>query len=127
MDETKGMRELRRRIGEIKRELLSLGDLRPGSISQQYNVCGTPGCQCKASPPKRHGPYYQLGWTRKGKSTTRFVRPELLSEVREETDNYERLQKLVDRWIELSIDLCDTKLKRARKTTSPGLARGRRT
>ncbi len=121
------MGELRRRIGEIKQEILSLEDLRPGTISQQYNVCGTPGCQCKASPPKRHGPYYQLGWTRKSKSTTRFVRAELLPEVREETANYERLQKLVDRWIELSIELCDAKLKRARKTSSPGLTRARRT
>jgi len=33
-------------------------------------TCGKPGCACKASPPRLHGPYYQ--WTRKvdGKTVT---------------------------------------------------------
>ena len=41
-----------------------------GSLSRQYNVCSSPGCRCKASPPRKHGPYYQLSYTRNGKSTT---------------------------------------------------------
>jgi hypothetical protein len=105
------IRSHRRRIEEIKKQLIALGDLRPGSLSQQYNVCGKPGCRCKADPPQKHGPYYQLGWTRKGKSTTRFVRPPDLSEVRREIKNYERLQTLMDRWIELSMELCELKTK----------------
>src|SRR3990172_8469554 len=63
------MQGLERRIERIKRELPALGDLRPGSLSQQYNVCGVAGCRCKASPPKKHGPYYQLSISRKGKDT----------------------------------------------------------
>jgi hypothetical protein len=105
------IRSHRRRIEEIKKQLIVLGDLRPGSLSQQYNVCGKPGCRCKANPPQKHGPYYQLGWTRKGKSTTRFVRPADLPEVRREIKNYERLQALMDRWIELSMEICDLKNK----------------
>ena len=106
------IRSLRRRIDEIKTQITALGDLRPGSLSQQYNVCGKPGCRCKADPPQKHGPYYQLGWTRKGRSTTRFVRLENLSEVRNEIKTYERLQALVDRWVELSMALCEIKCAR---------------
>lgn len=106
--------ELQRQIDATKKELGTLGDLRPGSLSQQYNVCGTPGCRCKADPPQRHGPYYQLGWTRKGKSTTRFVRAADLTKVRQETRNYERLQSLIDRWLDLSIELCELKTKESR-------------
>jgi hypothetical protein len=104
----------RRRIEEIKKQLIALGDLRPGSLSQQYNVCGKPDCRCKADPPEKHGPYYQLGWTRKGKSTTRFVRPPDLPEVRRELKNYERLQALMKRWVDLSMEVCEIKLKAAR-------------
>jgi hypothetical protein len=103
------IRSLRRRIDEIKTQIVALGDLRPGTLSQQYNVCGKLGCRCKADPPQKHGPDYQLGWTRKGRSTTRFVRLENLSEVRSEIKAYERLQALVDRWVELSMALCEIK------------------
>jgi hypothetical protein len=53
----KGIRALETEIETIKRELLSLGDLRPGSLSKQYNVCGNPRCRCKEDPPRKHGPY----------------------------------------------------------------------
>ncbi|MGC9225590.1 MAG: DUF6788 family protein, partial [Terracidiphilus sp.] len=62
---------LLRQIERVKGQLAALGDLRPGSLSTQYNVCGTPGCRCKATPPEKHGPYYQVSFTRKGKRALR--------------------------------------------------------
>lgn len=109
------IRSLERQIDKVKRELVRLGDLRMGSLSEQYNVCGTPGCRCKASPTERHGPYYQLSYTRKGKGTTRFVRRENLATVKEQLRNYARLRALVDRWVDLAIELSDTKLKDAKR------------
>jgi len=44
-----------RRIDAIKRQIVALGRLRPGTLSQQYNVCGNPTCRCKADPPQKHG------------------------------------------------------------------------
>lgn len=104
-------RSLERQIEQIKRELIRVGPLRMGSLSEQYNVCGTPSCRCKASPPEKHGPYYQLSYTRKDKSTTRFVRREALSAVKKQLRNYARLRSLVDRWIDLAIELADLKTK----------------
>ena len=65
---------LQRQIEKLKGDLAALGDLRPGSLSTQYNVCGSPGCRCKATPPQKHGPYYQVSYTRKGKSSSKFVK-----------------------------------------------------
>ena len=92
-----------RQIEKVKRDLVALGDLRPGSLSTQYNVCGTPGCRCKATPPEKHGPYYQVSFTRKGKSSTKFVKKKDLPEVRRQLKNYERMKLLLDRWIAGSI------------------------
>jgi len=93
-----------------------------GSLSEQYNVCGTPGCRCKASPPQKHGPYYQLSYTRNGKSTTRFVRRDNLSAVKTQLRNHDRLRNLVDRWIDLAIELSDltTEAGKRSKSTSKG-------
>ncbi len=106
---------LEQRLESIKRELTTLGELRPGSLSQQYNVCGSSTCRCKANPPKKHGPYTQLSWTRKRKSKTRFVGKAELASVRQQTDNYERLQGLVEQWIDLAIELSDITLKQAKQ------------
>ena len=101
---------LLRQIERVKEQLAALGDLRPGSLSTQYNVCGTPGCRCKATPPEKHGPYYQVSFTRKGKSSSKFVRKEDLAAVRRELKNYELMKTLMDRWIDLATELSNLRL-----------------
>ena len=105
---------LLRQIERVKGQLAALGDLRPGSLSTQYNVCGTPGCRCKATPPEKHGPYYQVSFTRKGKSSSKFVRKEDLNTVRRELKNYEVMKTLVDRWIEMATELSNLRLANKR-------------
>ncbi len=100
---------LEERIGHIKTKLSRLGELRPGVLSEQYNVCGSPGCRCKENPPEKHGPYHQLSWTRRRKSRTRFIRESELRTVRTQVTNYQRLQELVSDWVDASIELCDIK------------------
>jgi hypothetical protein len=101
-----------RQIEKVKRDLVALGELRPGSLSTQYNVCGTPGCRCKATPPQKHGPYYQVSFTRKGKSSTKFVKAKDLPAVRKQLKNYERMKLLVDNWIELATELSTLRLNK---------------
>ena len=98
-------------IEKLKQEIARLGDLRPGKLSQQYNVCGKADCRCKADPPQKHGPYHQLSFTRNGKSSTQFVRNEDLAVVRQQLSNYQRLRELIDRWITLGMELSRLKLQ----------------
>lgn len=110
----KGSPSLEQRIQSIKREIASLGDLRPGALSMQYNICGNPSCRCKAVPPVKHGPYPQVSFTWRGKSTTQFVREDDVEEVRQQLANYHRLRELVDEWIGLALELSRTRLKQRR-------------
>lgn len=109
------LQTLEGRIQRIKVQLAGLGELRPGVLSEQYNVCGTPSCRCKANPPDKHGPYYQLSWSRKRKSATRFVRQAELRVVRAQIKNYTRLKELVDEWVEASLEICEIKRKQTRE------------
>jgi hypothetical protein len=106
--------ELRRRIRAIKTELARLGDLRPGALSDQYTVCRTPGCRCKADPPRKHGPYHQLSYSRRGRSTTENVHSQDVPAVQAQIANYHRLRDLIDEWIDAAIEL-----DRLRRTKTP--------
>jgi hypothetical protein len=98
--------QIQRRIRQVQQELLALGRLHPGSISEQYNICGTPGCHCKdPKDPRKHGPYYQLSYTWRGKSSSRFLRDQQVSEMREKVANYKRLRELMNTWVELAVEL----------------------
>ena len=108
---------LEKRIQMIKRQIAELGDLRPGALSKQYNICGTPNCRCKADPPVKHGPYYQISFTRHGKSSSQFVREEDLIEVQQQLENYRLLRDLVDEWVTQSAQLSSLRLRH--KRTAP--------
>jgi hypothetical protein len=110
----KQQHSLKSRIEQIKGQLSALGNFRPGSLSQQYNVCGKPDCRCKATPPKKHGPYYQLSYSWKGRSKTQFIRRNEVAATREQLQNYRRLRKLVDQWVELELELALLKLQEGR-------------
>ena len=114
---------LEKRIQKIKQQIGELGDLRPGALSQQYNVCGSPGCQCKASPPIKHGPYYQISFKRHGKSSSQFVREEDLNEVQHQLENYRTLRELIDEWITLSAQLSTLRLREKRRLSRPAQSR----
>lgn len=112
------VRALRAQIAAVKREVAKLEELRPGSLSRQYTVCGSAGCRCRGTPPQKHGPYYHLSYTRKGKGGTRLVKKEELSSIRAAVANYARLRRLVDRWIDLATELSDLKLRLRAPTAS---------
>ena len=102
---------LERQIEKIKADLGEIESVRFGSLSKQYNTCGTPGCRCKASPPKKHGPYYQVSYTRKGKSSTRAVKKEDLAEVKKQLKGYARAKDLFERWMDLATELSELTIR----------------
>lgn len=111
---TQKEKQILEQIAKIKLELSQLGDMRPGTLTEQYNVCGKPNCRCKdREKPKKHGPYYQLSYTHHGRSTTEFVRKDDLAEMKQMIRNYGRFKKLNERWVELAIRLAKERKKRS--------------
>lgn len=93
-------------IQRIQTQLAQMGPVLPGSLSEQWNVCGTLGCRCKASSnPKKHGPYYQLSFTVAGKSSTLFVQREDLGEVRRRLKRYQAFKRLTTAWVQACLAL----------------------
>src|SRR5256712_7314774 len=109
---------LEKRIQSLKHQISQLGDLRPGALSLQYNICGNPSCRCKADPPVKHGPYPQVSFTWHGKSTTQFVREQDVDEVQKQLANYHNLRDLIDEWIGLALELSRLRLQQRREAAT---------
>src|SRR5258708_38080091 len=91
--------QIEHRIAQVKQQLTRLGAMHPGSLSEQYNVCGKPGCRCKdLKNPQKHGPYHKLSFTWRGQGGTRFVRAERLAEMRQKLANYKHCRGLGGEW-----------------------------
>jgi len=103
-------------VEQLKQKLLGLGPVLPGSISEQWNICGTPGCKCKDTiNPQKHGPYYQLSFSVGGRSSSMFIRKEDVAEARERVRRYQEFKKLTIELVQAHVDL----------VRSEGLRRGR--
>ena len=112
MDLDKEIGTLERRILEIKNEIMERGEIRNGSVSEQYNVCGNPTCRCKDKDnPQKHGPYYQLSYRFNKKSTSQFVSAENIDKVRQQRADYKTVVKLKDEWLGVSIELSKLRKK----------------
>ena len=89
----KRIQQIEQRIDRIKRALLEIGPMRPGSLPRQYK-----------DPKNQTGAYWQISYTRQMKSRTEYVRPEWVREIRRQTVIHKRFKRLVDQWIDLSIE-----------------------
>ena len=108
--------EIENQLKAIKEALLQVGEMRPGSLTEQYSVCGKKNCRCiDPKKPKKHGPYYQLSYVHAGKNTSRFIRPKFYQKIKQETEEYKKFKLLVDRWISISIQYSQNKMDLEKK------------
>jgi hypothetical protein len=93
-------------IEQLLGRIMALGPLLPGSISEQWNVCGTSGCACKRTKnPVKHGPYYQLSFSVKGKSSSMFIKKEDLAEAWRRIERYKKFKALSFELIQANVEL----------------------
>ena len=89
----KRIRQIEQRIDRIKQALREIGPMRPGSLTRQYK-----------DPQNQTGAYWQISYTRRRKSRTEYVRQECVKELRRRIATHQRFKRLVDQWIDLSIE-----------------------
>jgi hypothetical protein len=94
------------KIMRLKKQIFELGPMLPGTISKQWNVCGTPGCKCKdKKKPRKHGPYYQISFTVAGKSSTMFLKKTDRNEARKRIKCYKQFKELNKKLTQTYVEL----------------------
>src|SRR5438093_11470372 len=80
---------------QILEQFLSLGDLRPGSITAVVRRCGKPSCHCAKLHDPGHDPQFRLTRRISGKTVTEsFPNPTALRKAQQEVAELHRFQKL---------------------------------
>lgn len=102
--------DLERQKNELYRQLGELGDFRRGTISVNYRKCGKVYCACARAGHPGHGPQYLWNATIKGKSHAKNLRLGVeLEKVGREVENYQRLVKWWNQWIEVNEKICQSR------------------
>jgi len=96
--------KIERQIEELKRELTGIGEMRPGSLTKQYRAA-----------EEKKWEFYQISYTRKMKSKTNYVRAHHVAELKEQIKTYKKFKKLVEKWIDLSIEHSKIKMDLANR------------
>ncbi len=104
MSETR-IQQIEQRIDRIKEELKEIGPMRPGSLTRQYK-----------DRKNKTGAYWQISYTRQMKSRTEYVRKEWVADIRKQVAMHKRFKRLIDQWIDLSIEQSQLSMK-IEKTT----------
>lgn len=98
---------LEKRRTQLLEELGRTGDMRQGSISENYRRCGKRECGCGQEKHPGHGPYY--AFTRKvaGKTHTVNLREgPRLRKLRREVEAYQRFRQTCAQLLEVNEALC---------------------
>jgi hypothetical protein len=98
------------RFEALKREILELGFVRPGSLVRRFMPCGNPACRCMGKPPRLHGPYYQWSSKIAGKTRTIRLSEEQARLCQQWVRDHKRLKRLVRQMEQLSLRETDRTL-----------------
>jgi hypothetical protein len=92
----------------LLQEFLTLGDLRPGSITAPKRRCGKPTCHCAKAGDAGHDPHFRLTRRVSGKTVTEtFATPDALVKAQQEVEEFHRFQKLNERLVVLNEKICE--------------------
>jgi hypothetical protein len=97
------LRTIENRIQKIKSKFQEIGEMRPGSLSQQFH------------DPEKRKAYWQLSYTYKMRSRSEYVRTEFVNDTKKQVNAYRNFKQLVDEWIALALEHAQLKTKLALK------------
>ena len=113
--------QLRRRHQALAAQLGAIGFALPGSITRRYTYCGKPGCRCQASPPRPHGPYYQLTRKVAGKTVTTRLTESQAARYAEWIANQRELRRVLSEMEDISRQAAELILgKTPKQDKTPG-------
>ena len=92
---------------KLLQQFLSLGDLRPGSITAVIRRCGKPSCHCAKPHDPGHDPQFRLTRRTAGKTVTEtFPNPTALRKAQQEIAEFHRFQQLSEELVSMNQKIC---------------------
>ncbi len=107
-----------------RNDLATIGDLRPGSLQENFTRCGKPNCRCAGDDAARHPGTVLIRYLN-GKTTSTRLRRDEVEEAQALVDEYQRFRGMVTAFVAASEALAEArrKDKRAAGVQKKGLPR----
>jgi hypothetical protein len=86
----------------LKQELDKVTYFCKGTVLKRMMKCGQQRCACHQDLAKRHGPYYEWTYKKKGKTVNRRLSPEEVSIYQAATQQYRNLKSVLKRMEQVS-------------------------
>ena len=96
----KKLDQVKTNIAGIKKELMTIGEMRPGSLTYQYQ-----------RPKEKKGGFYQISYTYRMKSKTEYVKAEFVQDLKGQIETYKRFKNLMQQWVDLSLRHSQMKIR----------------
>jgi hypothetical protein len=100
----KKLEQIAKKITKIKAELMLIGEMRPGSLTYQYQ-----------KPAEKKGGFYQISYTHKMKSRTEYVKAEFVDDLKAQIESFKKFKSLTQEWADLAIQFSQLKIKLAKE------------
>jgi hypothetical protein len=100
----KKLDQIEKKIAKIKEELARIGEMRPGSLTYQYQ-----------KPKEKKGGFYQISYTYRMKSKTEYVKAEFVQDLKSQIATFKRFKKLIQQWVDLAIEHSQLKIRLAKE------------
>jgi len=100
----KKLNQIEKKIAKIKEELARIGEMRPGSLTYQYQ-----------KPKEKKGGFYQISYTYRMKSKTEYVKAEFVQDLKGQIAAFKRFKKLIQQWVDLAIEHSQLKIRLAKE------------
>lgn len=95
---------IEKKIAKIKEELGRIGEMRPGSLTYQYQ-----------KPQEKKGGFYQISYTYRMKSKTEYVKVEFVQDLKAQIATFKRFKKFIQQWVDLAIEHSQLKIRLAKE------------
>jgi hypothetical protein len=95
---------IEKKIAGVKEELMTIGEMRPGSLTYQYQ-----------RPKEKKGGFYQISYTYRMKSKTEYVKAQFVQDFKRQIATFKRFKKLMQQWVDLAIRYSQIKTKLAKE------------
>lgn len=97
------LRQYEREYEELKTQLMAIGYILQGSVTERWMPCGKSECRCQNDPQARHGPYYQWSWKEHGKTKSIFLDADQVPLCKEWIGNHRETERILKRMRALSL------------------------
>lgn len=115
---------LARQRDALRAQLVSVGDMRPGSLVARYRKCGKPSCRCAGQGERGHGPSWSLTHAVEGKTHTKIIPAAAVPRTLEQITEYRRFRRLIRELVDVSEKLCDDQLEAPQAASTEAAKKG---